>query len=93
MRFLLANYTTNKIEDGFAKLLARNDVQKIASSTCVLKADECEETLKAAAGIVKRLKDAGKLDSDGELGPTGRLWVRVAVHAADKENRALMGRL
>ena len=81
---VLANLTSNNMEDGFARLLSKTDVVKLASKANAKTAAECEGTLRAAAIIVNFLRDGGKLKPDDELGPLGRLWVRVALHATDK---------
>ena len=49
------------------------------------KVELCESTLKDASVIANWLKDSEKLTENAELGPLGRLWVRVALHLTDKE--------
>ena len=48
---VLANLTSNTMEDGFAKLLSRRDATKLASKADAETAAECEGTLRAAAII------------------------------------------
>ncbi|CAK0843741.1 unnamed protein product [Prorocentrum cordatum] len=84
---VLANLTSNTREDGIAKLLSRTDVVKVASKAKAETAAECEATLRAAAIIVKFLRGGGKIKPDDELGPLGRIWVRVALYATDKGNK------
>lgn len=89
---VLANLSSPKVEDGIAKLLSKSDVTKIASKAQASKATACENALCQAAGIASYLAGYGKLLADQELGPVGRLWVRVALHAADKGKSGPDGR-
>ena len=81
---VLAALTSPKVEDGVARLIRPVDISKMASKQKAAIAAECESTLYDAARMVGYLTTNLKLKQDAELGPLGRLWVRVALLATDK---------
>ena len=82
---LLANLTSPKFEDGIAKLLVKNDINRVATKQNVDAALLGEKVLCDALTIAKSVVKAKELTNDSIHGPFGRIVVRVALRAVGKE--------
>ena len=79
---LLANLTTDKIEDGVARCLSKNDVRSVAMKTKLEGATASEEHLSDAFDIVKAISTVEKC-----LKPLGQFFVRVALKLTGAERK------
>ena len=82
----LANLTSDKREDGIAKLLAKSDLVKLTSKKMLDTVMGCETVLKEALEIADALAANYPkiIDEDAVLGVKGKLFVRVALSATGK---------
>ena len=83
----IANLTGDKVEDGVARLLSKNDVAKVASKPKTAEACTAERILGEAMDIAK---EVGGIDAT--LQPLGQIFVRTAVKLAGKEKMGREGR-
>ena len=79
---LLANLTTDKIEDGVARCLSKNDVKSVALKPKMDMATAAEEHLSDAFDIVKAISTVEKC-----LKPLGQFFVRVALKLTGAERK------
>eukprot|EP00959_Pyramimonas_sp_CCMP1952_P247088 5164574-Pyramimonas_sp.AAC.1 len=70
----IANLTGDKVEDGVARLLVKNDVTKVASKPKTAEANTAESILSEAMDIARGLDGI-----DAALQPLGQLFVRIAL--------------
>ena len=79
---MLANLTTDKIEDGVARCLSKNDVKSVALKPKMDMATAAEEHLSDAFDIVKAISTVEKC-----LKPLGQFFVRVALKLTGAERK------
>ena len=79
---LLASLTTDKIEDGVARCLSKNDVKSVALKPKMDMATAAEEHLSDAFDIVKAISTVEKC-----LKPLGQFFVRVALKLTGAERK------
>ena len=76
----LGNLTSNKVEDGVARLLERSDIKKVTSKPMAPKVKLYESTLSDALRIVDTISRQADC-----LNPLGKLFSRVALLATNKD--------
>jgi hypothetical protein len=85
---MLANLTSNKQEDGIAKLLTKTDISRLCGKAKVDNIAECDAVLLGALDIISVMQKSNQtsrvLDEDAALAPLGKLFVRIALNATDK---------
>ena len=90
---ILTNLTSNKFEDGIAKLLVRGDVAKVASKKLSENVAKNETLMSQAFHIADQLHAAGKLrvksDSNGAV---GRFMVRLTLRLVGKQKEGREGK-
>ena len=86
--FLLGNLSSDKIEDGIARCLSKNDVKQIASKPKAKVATIAEDHLSDAFFIVKAVSTVETC-----LKPLGQLFVRVGLKLAGAEKRGREGKV
>ena len=79
---MLANLTTDKIEDGVARCLSKSDVKSVALKPKMDMATAAEEHLSDAFDIVKAISTVEKC-----LKPLGQFFVRVALKLTGAETK------
>jgi hypothetical protein len=80
---MLANMTSDKIEDGIARLLLKSDVKLVAGKNKMTAANESEATLTDAMAISKAIdREVGDL-----LKPMGQLFVRIGLRLTNSERK------
>ena len=80
LSFLLANVSSDKIEDGVARLLSKSDLTKVASKSKAAAVKEAEELLQDALDIAEATSS-----NDALVQPLGQLFVRVGLKLSGKE--------
>ncbi|CAK0801107.1 unnamed protein product [Prorocentrum cordatum] len=83
----IANLTGDKVEDGVARLLVKNDVTKVASTPKMAEANTAESILGEAMDIARGLDGI-----DAALQPLGQLFVRIALKLTGKEKMGREGK-
>ena len=81
---LMANLTSDKKEDGIAKLLVKGDVARVAGKSKEQKCGEAEAALSDAMQIKDSVIDAGNAKEEDLLKALGQFFVRVALMLAGK---------
>jgi len=80
---MLANLTSDRIEDGIARLLLKSDVKFVAGRNKMIAASESEATLTDAMAIAKAIdREVGDL-----LKPMGQLFVRIGLRLTNSEKK------
>ena len=83
---LLANLTTDKIEDGVARLLHKSDVVKVASKSMAKEVNQAEQALQESLQIVSVASTIEK-----QLKPLGLFFVRYGLKLTKREKQGREG--
>ena len=86
--FLLANLSSDKIEDGVARCLSKTDLKQIASKTMIKPAVIAEDHLADAFVIVRAISTVETC-----LKPLGQLFVRSGLKLAGAERKGREGKV
>ena len=78
----LANLTSDKVEDGVAKLLQKSDISRVASKAKAAEATEAEEFLKDCMAISEAVGGTAAIAK-----PVGQAFVRMGLKLTGKEKQ------
>ena len=81
---LLCNLTSDKKEDGLAKLIVKSDLVKLCGKSQARVAQQCEDALRDSHSIKDSLLSEG-VSGDEIMRPLGQFFVRIALMAISKE--------
>ena len=81
---LLCNLTSDKKEDGLARLIVRSDLQRLCHKPQAMVVQQCEDALRDSHKIKDSLPREG-LSGDEIIKPLGQFFVRIALLATSKE--------
>ena len=80
---LLCNLTSDKKEDGLARLLVKSDLNKLCSKSQAGLVQQCEVALRDSHSIKDSLLSEG-VSGDEIMRPLGQFFVRIALMAVSK---------